>query len=399
MRLLSVLASVTLIAACSTTIPVAEFATGNGADEHFAGVADLLRQDGPVDVIFVHGMCTHDATWPAEAVQTLYEALGGTGDVALDPAPVEGTGITLYQKTLTVPGGTLRANAILWSPLTTPLKAQLCYDQTRKSPGCPPAEAAKAYPYPRATLNRILKDGILDDCLADAVIYQGMARDDISGQMQRAIVHATATSGGAAQTPSPLAAAAAVPDSIPLVIIAESLGSKVAFDALWKLIANDSTAAAGQRTFDRTAQIFMEANQLPILALADKGLDGVNALRPESAGASGGGYPVDPLASLIRVRRANIMALDGKPRAAPQVVAFTDPNDLLSYILAPGPHSQAAGYPVVDVVLSNDRTYLGLAELPTTAHTGYGSNKAVQRFIACGHRTTGGCGGQGRTAP
>jgi hypothetical protein len=393
------LALVTLTAACSTTITVPEFATANGADEHFAGVADLLNQDGPVDVIFVHGMCTHDEKWPPKAVQTLYEALGGSGEVALDAAPVEGTGITLYQKTLTLPGGKLRANAILWSPLTTPLKAQLCYDQTHKSAGCPPAEAAKAYPYPRAAVNRILKDGILDDCLSDAVIYQGKARDDISGQMQKAIVQATATSGGQARPQGLLAAAAAVPSSIPLVIVAESLGSKVAFDALWKLLANDSTAAAGQRTIDRTAQIFMQANQLPILALADKRLDGTNALRAESAGAPGGGYPVDPIASLMRVRRASIMAVDGKPAAVPQVVAFTDPNDLLSYILAPSPHSQAAGYPVVDVVLSNDKTYLGLAELPTTAHTGYGSNKAVQRLIACGHRATGGCGGQDRTAP
>src|SRR4051794_11612255 len=112
MRLLWLLACVTLIPACSTTITVPEFATANGADEHFAGVADLLNTDRPVDVLFVHGMCTHDATWPPKAVQSLYESLGGAGDVALDVVPVEGTGITLHQKTLTVPGGKLRANAI-----------------------------------------------------------------------------------------------------------------------------------------------------------------------------------------------------------------------------------------------------------------------------------------------
>lgn len=224
MRLLSLLASVTLMAACSTTITVPEFATANGADEHFAGVADLLDNDRPVDVLFVHGMCTHDATWPPMAVQGLYESLSGAGDVTLDAVRVEGTGITLYQQTLTVPGGKLRANAILWSPLTTPLKAQLCYDQTNKSPTCPPVEARKVYPYPRATANRILKDGVLDDCLSDVMIYQGKARDEISGQMQKAIVQATATSGGKAGPLDFVAAAAAVAPSTPLVVIADSLG-------------------------------------------------------------------------------------------------------------------------------------------------------------------------------
>jgi len=249
MRLHLVLAVAPLVVACSTTYKVPEFASANGADEHFMGVADLLNKDTPVDVIFVHGMCTHDATWPPAAVKTLYEAFGGNaGDVNIAPAPVEGTGITLYQQTLTLPGGKLRANAVLWSPLTTPLKAQLCYDQTDKSPICPPAEASKVYPYQRATLNRILKDGILDDCLSDAMIYQGRSRDDISGQMQKAIVQASATSGGEAKAGDLVAAAAAVSPSIPLVIVSESLGSKVAFDAIWKLIANASTAAAGQRT-------------------------------------------------------------------------------------------------------------------------------------------------------
>ena len=80
------------------------------------------------------------------------------------------------------------------------------------------------------------------------MIYQGRSRDDISGQMQKAIVQASATSGGEAKAGDLVAAAAAVSPSIPLVIVSESLGSKVAFDAIWKLIANASTAAAGQRT-------------------------------------------------------------------------------------------------------------------------------------------------------
>jgi hypothetical protein len=141
----------------------------------------------------------------------------------------------------------VRANAIRWSPLTTPLKPQLCYDQTNRSPTCSAAEAEKTFPYPRAAINRVLKDQIMDDCLSDAVIYQGKARDEISAQVQKAIVQASATSGGNIRVEDILSASSAVPTAIPLVFITDSLGSKVTFDAIWKLTTERSTAAAGQR--------------------------------------------------------------------------------------------------------------------------------------------------------
>ena len=50
--------------------------------------------------------------------------------------------------------------------------------------------------------------------------------------------------------------------------------------------------------------------------------------------------------------------LDGGVQKLPQVVAFTDPNDLLSFILSTSPHGAAAGYPVVYVIVSNDNTFL-----------------------------------------
>jgi hypothetical protein len=279
-------------------------------------------------------------------------------------------------------GGTLRVNAIVWSPLTTPLKAQLCYDQTDKSATCPAAEAAKHYPYRRAALNRILKDTILDDCLADAMIYQGRSRDEMNAQMREAILQAAATSGGKVR-PANLTAAAAA-ETAPLVVVTESLGSKIAFDAIYKLSTDTDagTAAAGNALFDRTTQIFMGANQLPILALADRQLDG-SVARARALGAANAPapYPEDPIAALASRRAGTFSA--ARAAAPLRVVAFTDPNDLLSYVLVPSAHAQM-GYSVVDVVVSNANTYLGLAELPTTAHLGYRNNEAVRRLIACG---------------
>jgi hypothetical protein len=382
MRLHCLLAFAALLAACSAPYKVPVLAATPGSTTEFEGVVDLLHAERPLDVLFVHGMCTHDALWAEQAVQDLYGALGGdAAAVHLVPSTVEGTSITLFQQTLPLPRGRLHANAILWSPLTTPLKAQLCYDQTDKSKTCPPSDAAKPYPYERATLNRQLKDVILNDCLSDAVIYQGTARDEINRQMQRALLQATATSGGVARSSDFALEAARVPASVPLVVLTDSLGSKVAFDAILKLAnANaQDTARAGERIFDRTTSVFMAANQLPLLSLADQNLDGSVASRD--------GYPADPLAALIRQR-----SLRTSPPAAasqPRVVAFTDPNDLLSYILVPRP--QQTPYAVVDVVVSNATTYFGAVELPNQAHLRYHANRRVRDLIACGHPTSRAC--------
>lgn len=310
------------------------------------------------------------------------------GKVVLTPVAVEDTGIVLYQQTLATPRGPIRANAILWSPLTTPLKARLCYDQTEKSATCPPDEAAKVYPYQRAQLNRILKDTILDDCLSDAVIYQGQSRDQINERMQRAVLQAMATSGGKSAPGDLAVAAASVNEAIPLVVVSESLGSKVAFDALYKLSVSPAPArrAAGQRTFDRTTLVFMGANQVPILALGDTLLDGtVKALSQDAAA-----YPEDSLAELIRSRKARAPLKAASTADVPlRVVAFTDPNDLLSYILVPSPWAKS--YDVVDVVVSNSSTFLGLVEMPTTAHLGYRENMTVRKLVACGNPTSARC--------
>lgn len=365
------------LTACSTQYRTPVFASNTGSTD-FDGITSQLSQDRPLDLIMVHGMCTHDETWAKQAVQDISSALGEVPEKGeWKGRTVDGTDVLLYQQPLQTKRGILNFNAIVWSPLTTPLKGQLCYDQTNKSPTCSPEEAKKLYPYTRATFNRILKDTILNDCLSDAVIYQGKARDEINVQMQRALLEAVATSGGGKTIDRPAESAAAVPKQLPLVVVSESLGSKVAFDALFKLSTNkesEAKAAAGSRTWNRITQIFMGANQLPILALADRRLDGTIAMLREQDG-----YPEDPIAALTRQRPKNL--LDARP-TTPQIVAFTDPNDLLSYILVPS--SNTAAYPVIDVVLSNDKTYLGLVELPNTAHLGYLTNPEVRRLMACG---------------
>ncbi len=384
-----------VLSACALRYPVAPIESRPAGQTDFPGIAQLLTDapDQVLDIVLVHGMCTHYEKWASDSIHNLFAMLGASKMTTITAVQVADTNVTVFKSRMTLHGRTLRVSAVLWSPVVASLKNQLCYDQTKKSIGCTLAGHDKPdYPYDRATLNRLFKDKLLNDCLADALIYQGKARDDITAQLQKAILVAVTHDAAAMRTQETLQAAAL--ESSPLVLVTESLGSKMTFDAIRGLAVSPAVAeaAAGIRTLDRLAQIFMAANQMPLLALADQRL-------PERAPinmANAGGYQ-DSLAELIAIKREQGRFAPGIPNESRcgagtasqgiRVIAFTDPNDLLSYILVPA--RQAAPYDVVDAALSNDVSYFGLFENPGTAHGGYLSNRAALRLIVDGNPQVG----------
>ncbi|MCY0911411.1 hypothetical protein [Massilia antarctica] len=382
-RTLVLSATLGLLLACSSPYRTPVLDSTPATLPTFTGVASLLKPERALDVLLVHGICTQDESWARESVTQLYTSLGGdAAQVALSATTVADTGVVLYRQTLPLAAGALNVNAIRWSPLTSPLKAGLCYDQSNKSGMCQADQAANPYPYRRATFNRTLKDKLLDDCLADAVIYQGKSRQAINQRMQAAILEAVGAGGGTGRPLVP-PGGEVPPTPIPLVLITDSLGSKITFDALFKLAGRPEQSAAALQVFNRMSLVYMRANQLPLLRLAEMDLDG--SMAPPGPG----GFPADPIQALIAQR--NVQGL-GKPTDVPTVVAFTDPNDVLGYTLAKSPFAARATYPIIDVVVSNAPTYLGLFELPTNAHTDYLLNATVRRLIACGEPAAEGCG-------
>lgn len=402
LRRAAVLAPPIVLSACALpyATPVFDSSTSQPAEKiAFRGVIDELSDSAPLDVLLVHGMCTHDGRWASNAARSLYDKIGGGFDVvSLVRTPVPDTDIELFQQTLSTRFGALRVNAIVWSGMTAPLKQQLCYDQTSRSDPkensnayCLSPEQTKPYPYERsASLNRMLKDVILDDCLSDALAYQGRSRDEMSARMQKAILQALAMSGNSPAAGPDMRTTASTLEGAtsPLIVIADSLGSKVAFDALWRMRVEPATSRAIERTLQRTTQVFMRANQLPILALADQQIErkqthefaeiraGTSSMSmPRSSQV---GYPADPLGELFAPRKNAIASVP------PSIVAFTDPNDLLSYVLVPSPNRNSLGYSVIDVVTSNATSYLGLVERPDSAHKNYDINPAVLQLVACG---------------
>lgn len=360
----------------------------------FPGLVGLVEASGqrPVDVILVHGMCTHSEHWAHEAIDRLMQAVDSNyrrpeaQGARSDAAPA--TRIVPVERTESLAGGRVNFTALVWSPLTTPLKRQLAYDATGEPTDCSAPGECKPR---RAKLNGRLKDGLMNDCLADALVYQGDSRAAIQRAMVEAIGQVLEASQARAQR-------ARVPPG-PLVLVSESLGSKLAFDALSGLLERERTAVEPKvYGVDRLALVFMGANQLPILGLADQDIDAIGELHTTSVAATARAPKPDALQRLLRevkVEKQRQAARVPGPSAPARIagihlVAFTDPNDLLSYRLQ---SSRYAGpdVSVADVLVSNDPTYLGLLERPDTAHKGYAQNPDVASLIACGNPRSPSC--------
>jgi hypothetical protein len=371
LRWIAALCAACALSGCSTPYRLPVFVYG-GAE--FQGIAGVIEKSGsqPVDVVMVHGMCTNTSATVNAAIDGLLTAL----DSNIPPAPpaevkalAETNEIQIVKRQATIGGVPVRFSALVWSPLTTPLKQQLAYDMTGEPTDCSVAGECKPR---RAKFNGQFKDGLLNDCLADVMIYQGISRKAIREKMVEAITQVVDQSDAQAR------ADGTEPGT--LVLVAASLGSKISFDALDEMVHRKAPGrhrSAGESAVRRLGLIFMEANQLPILGLADQEI--------ESAAARSSAAPAAPEDSLQRIlqlkanRQLNAISLTSLT-----LVAFTDPNDLLSYRLQPSRYA-VPGVAVADVLVSNDTTYFGRIERPDRAHTGYSANPAVTSLISCGH--------------
>ena len=341
----------------------------------------------PVHVLLIHGICFKDSKWVEEANRELADALG------MQPGPTTRTSIgadggELYVGTLVGDGPPVRTFAILWSPVTKPVREKLCYDATK--PTQPPDTTCPAdgprLPDARALLNANLKNVTLDGCLSEAVYAMG---DDGIAHLGSTIEKGLeiALNGGNEVAPSDERSLAPLAEqTAPLFVITQSLGSKLFVDAAIRM-ANRSCAASANMgaALQRTVQVFMEANQIPILSLAyNPRLNPPECLRVKAAEVGTG----TGLGALARLRQSAPAPKGGLlpkdvMRFPLKVAAFTDPNDLLSYTLVPA-IDPASGIVASDVVVVNDWAWLGVYEDALAAHTTYGAKCRVKQVIANG---------------
>ncbi len=354
-------------AACSTPYHPPQFLDPNTV---FPGLIDIAAQSQgkAIDVLLVHGICNHDERWARDTVAQLTQALTVNAPPAgVQPRAGAAAQIQVVPLPVDTSAGRLRFDALVWSPLTQSLKSQLCYDMGDKNGLC---QGSPPMPYQRARFNARAKDYLIDDCVADALIYEGASHDTMVERMRAAVLQVL-DRGDA-------------PADVPLVVVSESMGSKYLFDTLLSMSKEDAgsrAAQVAQRTMDRMRYLVMAANQIPLLGLADQHIDAALPGRVANGAAMPPGS--DSLQQLLQMRRARAGVGAGAADQRLVLVAFTDPSDLLSYTLQTEKYA-GAGIAAYNILVSNASTYLGLFERPDDAHLNYLSNPDVGRLVACG---------------
>jgi len=398
-RLAPALLALGLLGGCTTPYPtpVIEAVQGVGPNE-FAGLRELMDRTGGVRALWTHGMCTHRETWVEDRANRVSIALGlGPRQQDLKEERRAATrgrdddGYTLPQR-FVVDGKTLDVDYFVWSPIFAASKAVLNFDAPKGS-GLGQRPNGE-FVYDRAELNNTLKVGLMNDCLADAVVYNGkrQASTKLRGQMRAAVC--TALGGRMVGVGCDVSGAS---DPRPVVLVTESLGSKFLFDAvrdLWEATANRRASRdALSARLANVRMLFMLANQIPLLDLADADVAPATA-RIAGAGAaplaapSSMGTFLDILADAKRpVGRLAPTAVAPPPITDPlTVVAFTDPGDLLSYrLLASRLSRNPDAVRLFNVIASNGPIYFGLVQRPDTAHCGYAYNRYVVGLLVRGH--------------
>jgi hypothetical protein len=218
--------------------------------------------------------------------------------------------------------------------------------------------------------------------MTDVVVYGGPNGVNLRHAAQEAVCEAM---GGRVEGTTCNVAPGSSPAA--LAFVTESLGSKMLFDAIlevWTAAEKSSDKTAVDRVakgLAATRIMYMVANQLPLLDAA--GTETAGALwdaLPRQPAARGNTRTVFDLFS--RARRTAARAIEPMT-----VVAFSDPNDLLSYRIVPGHlDGNLKDFRIVNVMVSNDKTYFDFVERPDTAHCGYTWNPHVFGMLAKGYQ-------------
>jgi len=166
--------------------------------------------------------------------------------------------------------------------------------------------------------------------------------------------------------------------------ITQSLGSYMCYDTLLKMSRGERIMGEKEYSADvvrdligHTNYVFMLANQLPLLELSEVSNPVPLAHASDTA-----------VKALAEIRRQNKPKLRPQQPPAPlalHFVAFSDPNDLLSY---PLDQNSVSGKTIEysNVVVSVERSaILGVFAWPMTAHTGHEKSKVVMDLLAFGH--------------
>ena len=359
----------------------------------FAGIAPgLAKPNGKTKVLMVHGVGDHLPGYSTEFLEKLANELKLTakssaykdirlmsfsnpekklGDLRVTRLQNENSSRELWFYELT------------WSEITRDQKALLAFDNSGE------------YSFRRAEVNDMLKK-FSNDTGPDPIIYLGESRDLIL----RAFAQAFCWMGKDKWDEIPRDGrhgcdfTNGLSDNFnqdEIVFISHSLGSRITIDGITRIVflLEHPEKKSTVHTIDKMkrevlqnkhVQIFMLSNQLPMLQLGRE-LPEVAATKADYCQSNGSKYA-------------------SRMFAETSIVAFSDPNDLLSYAI---PHDFTEKYldsrlciNVTNININIAKVFdafgLGKIANPMEAHVGYSKDDRVVALIARGI-------GNGNTAP
>jgi hypothetical protein len=278
----------------------------------------------------------------------------------------------LYTYDFASGGGTapaLTISYLLWSPLTCQIKSA-------------PRLREKGHP-PWQVVTSAAKD-FIDDKFGDVVLYIGDYRAAVMRpSVEKALcLFVGGQPGGGDDCALPQATS-------PSIVVTHSLGSYMLMDAIDDELGRATSGpTAASRLVGSTRFIYMMANQLPLLDLST--LPGYPAY-VDAAGESQWTSTASKFLGHLRdlTPKSGGQLLNGGAAFDRQVIAFSDPNDILSYLVRPGalglPPSQDPALFLSNVYMGNGELSIpGLVSNPVGAHLGYFTNRRVIDLLVCG---------------
>ncbi len=344
----------------------------------FGGLAPhLSNKAGKMKVLMVHGVGDHLPGYATQFSQKLAQELD------LGVAAQQQKNITLssrYDNNKNL--GNLRINRLLsrdrqrellfyeltWSAITAKQKEVLAYDNSGE------------YSFRRAEVNDLMKK-FSNDTGPDPIIYLGESREDILVSFAQAFCWMTKTDWEQLPEGIPQEACSFNDDSAAInlerdqyAFISHSLGSRITIDGMQRIAAilKDRDVEFRNALKQKTIPIYMMSNQLPMLQLGRK-LPEISQQKADYCQATG--------------KHFNERVLTATP-----IIAFSDPNDLLSYAIPQGFIEKYMDSRLcievtninINVASIFDAFGLGKMANPLKAHVGYDTDDRVIALIAKG---------------
>ena len=328
------------------------------ADNNFPGLEELFKK-GRAQAVFVHGMGTHYPDWSAPMRKRLARGLELqelAGPNCRQQKYLLGGKAQLLTADYVNPDRSkfLRSYEVVWSPLTDDAKQRMNK-----------ADNLDGFTEKRVLANKWLKD-LMNNYFVDPVIYTGSQGNPIREAMKEAVRQIITDDldqpcdARNQENVQPPARRDARDDSV--VLFGHSLGSRIIYDALLALSApapNNSprTMESLRRFANKIRVIYMMANQIALLDMSGA---------VDQTKASGGS--ISTLMQLID---------QGRPL---DIIAFSDPNDILTYPLQREACEQFRTKFLVNcanVFVSVGDVVMDAFVMPTSAHTKYMVNDDV----------------------